>query len=183
MSRLTSARLSAFLLRMGFALVFLGGLGVVGPTDAHGQAFGRVEETETNLSYFYYARPGEATIQVSVWGSGGQTGVIEVPDTTDLNTLLTLTGGTSAIGTRQENRDPPEVTVRLYRKKSGERTKIFESQVKALMEGTETPPSLQENDVVMIETVKQRHFGFRDALSIASSVGSIILLALRLRDF
>lgn len=171
------------LVRLGVAIVLLGGLAGLHPADVAGQTFGRIEDTETNLAYFYYARPGEATIQVSVWGSVSQTGILEVPDTTDLHTLLTLAGGAPGIGKRRENRDPPEVIVRLYRKKQGERTKIFESEVEDVMTGAKAPPTLQENDVVMVETIEQRHFGFRDALSIASSIGSIILLALRLRDF
>lgn len=160
-----------------FVLYFGGGLGLA---DAHGQAFGRVEETESNVAYFYHARPGEATVQVSVWGTIPRPGIYEVPDTTALDKLLTMAGG-APVKARQENRDPPEITVRVYRPGPEGRTEVFASQLEDMLEGNPQYPNFRDNDIVVVETVQSKQpFGWRDVLSVASALGSLTLLALRI---
>lgn len=168
------------LLRVAFVLVLLGTFGTIEPDTVHGQAFGRIEETESTVSYFYHTRPGEATVQISLWGSVPTPGIYEVPDTTDLNKLLTMAGGIPAIGKRTERRDPAEVTVRVYRSNRESRTKIFESRLRDMLKGAPNTPSLQDDDIVVVETEEQRKlFGWRDVLSVLSTLGSLTLLFLR----
>lgn len=50
----------------GSALLFLLLAASFQPVQA--QEFGRAGELETNSAYFFYGRPGEATIQVNVLG-------------------------------------------------------------------------------------------------------------------
>ncbi len=166
--------------RVAAVVLLLTCIGAVGPDVAWGQAFGRIEETKSTVSYHYHTRPGEATIQVSLWGTVPKTGIYEVPDTTGLVQLLTMAGGVPAAGKRTERKDPAEVTVRAYRPKDGTRTKIFESRLENLIEGDRDPVSLRENDIVVVETEEQRQlFGWRDVLSVLSTLGSLILLFLR----
>lgn len=150
------------------------------PPDVYGQAFGRVEETKSNVAFFYHARPGEATVQVSVWGTIPRPGIYEVPDTTDLDKLLTMAGG-APLKARQEGRKPPRITVHVYRPGEDGRTQIFERRLETMLSGDVQYPALRDDDIVIVETVTfDRPFGWRDALSIASALGSLTLLALRI---
>lgn len=149
---------------------------------AHGQAFGRIEDTKSNVAYFYHAREGQATVQVSVWGTIPRPGVYEIPDTTDLDKLVTMAGG-APLEARQENRKAPQVTVHVYRPTEDGRAQIFESQLQTLLEGAPDYPDLRDDDIVVVETVTfQRPFGWRDVLSVASTLGTLALLALRIFD-
>lgn len=171
------------LIYVTITLFVVGGIGALGSPVAHGQAFGRVEDTESNVAYFFHARPGDATVQVSVWGAVPKTGIYEVPDTTSLNKLLTMAGGIPGVGRRSEQRDPPEITIRMYRPENGERTQIFESRIGPMLEGNPTVPPLRDDDIVVVETEEQRQLiGWRDVLSLLSTLGSLTLLGLRLLD-
>jgi hypothetical protein len=151
-----------------------------GPPAAQAQAFGRVEETESNVAYFYHARPGEATVQVSVWGTIPRPGIYEVPDTTALDKLLTMAGG-APLEARQENREAPTITVRVYRPESDGRNEIFQAELDRMLQGNASYPALRDNDIVVVETVRPKQpFGWRDVISVVSSLASLTLLGLRL---
>ena len=165
---------------LGFALLLIvAGWGSVAP-EARAQEFGRIGEVQTNASYFYYAQPGEATVQVSLWGMP-QPGIYEVPDSTALDRLLTLAGGVN-MQTRQENRKPPRITVRLYRGERGE-DPIVEARLEDILRGTAEVPILRENDRVVVETVQPTSFTWQDGLSIVSTAASLTLLVLRILRF
>jgi hypothetical protein len=165
---------------LGVALMVLGLGGVCGPT-AQAQQFGRIAETETNAAYFYYAQPGEATIQVALWGVP-QPGLYEVPDSTNLDRLLTLAGGIQ-MQTRQENRKPPRIMVRHYRPAQSRQELLLETRIQNLLQGEVDAPELRENDVIVVETIQPSEFTFQDALSIVSTVSSLTLLVLRIIRF
>lgn len=152
----------------------------VGATPALGQAFGRIEETESNVAYFYHARPGEATVQISVWGTVPRPGIYEIPDTTDLDKLLTMAGG-APLEAQTEGQDDATITVRVYRPEQDGRAQIFEAPLERMLRGNTSYPALRDNDIVVVETIRpQQPFGWRDVLSVASALGSITLLALRI---
>jgi len=166
-------------LRGALCLLLLAG-GILAAHPAHGQAFGRVEETKSNVAYFYHARPGEATVQLSVWGTVPRPGVYEVPDTTDLDKLLTMAGG-APLEAQVEGQEDATITVRVYRPGQDGRSQIFEASLERMLQGDASYPAFRDNDIVVVETVRPRDpFGWRDVLSIASSLGSLTLLALRI---
>jgi hypothetical protein len=105
-----------------------------------------------------------------------------VPDTTTLDKLLTMAGG-APVKARQENRDPPTITVRVYRSGADGRTQIFESQLKDILEEGLQYPDFRDDDIVVVETVNPRApFTWRDLLSLASTLGTLVLLGLRIFD-
>jgi hypothetical protein len=171
-------RIRAFLSRAGGLLFIMGLAALSVPDGAQGQAFGRIEETESNVAYFFHARPGEATIQVSLWGTIPQSGIYEVPDTTNLNKLLAMAGGIPAEARRKQQK-APQTTVQVYRQKQGERTRIFEARLSEMLESE--VPTLRDNDIVVVETVTFRTpFDWRDILSVLSTLGTLALVALRI---
>ncbi len=193
-SRIDAPRRSRFL--FGFAVVpmsaFLRSYGpllcgvcvwllaLVPARPAEAQKFGRIEETQTNTAYFYYAQPGEATIQIYVWGSA-QPGIYEIPDSTSLSRLLTMTGGVPR-GQRQENEEPARIEVRLYRPEASRETPVLDTRARRVLEGTVEAPTLQENDILVVETIRQTQFTWRDGVSLTSTALSLTLLILRLLD-
>ena len=154
--------------------------GALAAGPAHGQAFGRVEETKSNVAYFSHARPGEATVQISVWGTVPRPGIYEVPDTTDLDKLLTMAGG-APMEAQVEGQDDARITVRVYRPEQEGRSQIFEAPLERMLQGEPSYPALRDDDIVVVETVRPKQpFGWRDVLSVASALGSMTLLVLRI---
>ncbi|PEN12633.1 hypothetical protein CRI94_14050 [Longibacter salinarum] len=155
--------------------------------DASAQRFGRIEDTQSNVAYFYHAQPGEATVQVSVWGTIPRPGIYEVSDSTDLDKLLTMAGG-APVEPRQAKRDPATITVRVYRPNSttgtspeSDRTLQFEAKLDEMLNGSVVYPTLRDDDIIVVETILPRQrFTWRDAISVLSSAGTLTLLALRI---
>jgi len=171
-------------LQMVAATLLVGLLAVPLMADpAHGQRFGRIEDTQSNVAYFYHAQPGQATVQVSVWGTIPRPGIYEVPDSTDLDKLLTMAGG-APLDARTENRDAPEINVRVYRPTpDSARSVLFASSIADMLSEDTNYPVLRDDDIIVIETIRPRQrFTWRDALSVLSSVGTVTLLALRIFD-
>jgi hypothetical protein len=168
--------MSAFLCGL---CVWLLAFAPVRPAEA--QKFGRIDETQTNTAYFYYAQPGEATIQIYVWGSA-QPGIYEIPDSTSLSRLLTMTGGVPR-GERQEDEKPARIEVRLYRPEASRKTPVLDTRARRVLEGTVEAPRLRENDILVVETVQRSRFTWRDGLSISSTLLSFTLLVLRILRF
>jgi hypothetical protein len=164
-------------------------IGFLDAPTAHGQRFGRIEDTQSNVAYFYHAQPGEATVQVSVWGTIPRPGIYEVPDSTDLDKLLTMAGG-APVEPRQANRDPSTIIVRVYRadgenvpNETSDRALIFESELDKMLKGNVMYPTFRDDDIIVVETIRPRQrFTWRDAISVLSSVGTLTLLALRIFD-
>lgn len=176
--------MNASLLSRGLAvLVFVLGAAGLGTSNAHAQEFGRIAELETNVAYFYHARPGEPTVQVSVWGTVPRPGIYEVPDTTEIDKLLTMAGGVP-LEPRSEGQDRPEVTIRLFRPRDGgQRSLLFEAPMDSMLAGTAPSyPNLGDNDILVVETKTDRSFTWRDGLSIGSSLLSVGLLIVRIID-
>ncbi len=159
--------------------VLLGLVGTALPVQA--QKFGRIEETNTNTAYFYYAQPGEATVQIYVWGAANA-GIYEIPDSTSMARLLTMTGGI-ARGEREEDQKRARITVRHYRPEESRQEPLLEARAQEILKGNVKAPRLREDDIVVVETVQPDQFTWRDALSIVTTGASLVLLGLRIFRF
>jgi hypothetical protein len=153
------------------------------PATASAQEFGRIAETETNVAYFFFAQPGQATVQVSVWGAP-RPGIYEIPDGTDLDRLLTMAGG-APLSTRQSNQKPPRITIRLYRPSQSREEPLFEAPLEDMLLGTAaTYPTLEDDDIVVLDVVQPApRFGWRDVLSIVTTAASLALITLQILRF
>lgn len=149
---------------------------MAGPVLAQEQEFGGVSDLETQgTAYYVFARPGEATMQILVLGSIGSPGIYQVRVETELDELLGLTGGTPlATSTRSET----TVTVRLFREGGGRRDLVYEAPLERMLVEPGLYPPLQDGDVLTIETItiERGRFGWRDAISIVTSLTSVVVL-------
>lgn len=146
--------------------------------SAQAQEFGRLGDIQTSgTSYYVFARPGEATVQVLVLGPGG--GIYEVGAETRLDEFLALVGGAPGFGTRSSG-SRTKVTIQLYREEGGRRTLIYEAPMEEMFAEPGQYPRLQEGDVFVVETIERSRIGWRDVLSVVTGISSVILLVTRL---
>lgn len=138
---------------------------IVGPVWAQG--VGGREAGGT--AYYTFARPGQNTIEVLVLG--GQAGIYQIGENINLGQLVALAGGGGRGGRRTK------VRIYLFRIENGERRKVLEESVNDFVERSQYP-SLQEGDVVRIET--REKFNWRDALQISTTVLSLTITILTL---
>lgn len=153
---------------------------LVGPAPAAGQP---VTDLGGEESYVYrYARPGEATQTVYIWGAVDQPGIWEIEPGTDLVELFSVvrpTGyGVEGTGTKTR------VELRIYRSTNGEPRVVSEMQLGDLLEMPPPQrPSLQPEDVVEVRTVQSRKFSFQTVGTIVGTLSSLTLLVIRVFEF
>lgn len=142
-----------------------------------GQAMLSNQSTQAN---FVYARPGELTIFVDVWGAVRAPGLYEVSEGTHLSTLLSYAGGPpiTTLG-EQENQI---YTLRIYRGgQGGEKDLVYETVMQNEVSALEGDPVLQSGDLFTAEMRVKQRFNWRSVLEVASSFASITLLLLRIQ--
>lgn len=144
------------------------------------QEIGRVGDViATDVPYYVFTRPGAPTVQVYVIGAGAS-GIYEVSAGTGLDELLALAAGVPGV---PESRERREVTLRLFRETAGTRTVVYEEGLRQFLSaGSETYPTLQEGDIFEVEVVLEPRFGWREGLTIFSSLTSLALLLERILD-
>ncbi len=134
----------------------------------------------TGMANFYFAKPGDFTMLVSVWGAVGRPGRYEVPVGTDLGQLLSLAGGPGADVRGAVSSDPysrrasGNKIVRLSRLSGGGREIILEGNIEFLLRLKEQTVPLREGDIVMLDEI--RRFSFWDIITLISSSASVLLL-------
>jgi hypothetical protein len=149
-------------------------------SPVHAQGTGALGDADTFV--FEYARPGEATILVNVWGNVARAGLWRVERDVDLVEFLSVVEvpgvGTNRIGTRSRN------VVTVYRQREGERTVVYRRNLEDILEDGVQYPRLENRDVLEIETTQRQRIGFRlvsTIISTVSSTASLILLLTRNR--
>ena len=133
---------------------------------------GQSEQTRANApGYFFHHLPGEATILVQVEGAVVHPGLYEVAAATDLRRLLALAGGPE-VGVRDDRR-ARRVELRLVRPLVGT---VYGATLQEAAENPAPIPPLHHDDVLLVEVVERRLFGWQDVLTIAGAAGSLALL-------
>ena len=107
---------------------------------ALGQEYGRIEDTEASVpGFYYYARPGEAVVAVTIIGVAAD-GRYLLGQGATVADLLALSRG---FGVTSPGQDP---LVRVYR--SGQ--SVYESELRGVYGPGATPPVLEDEDVVEV---------------------------------
>lgn len=146
---------------------------LIGGGTAFGQDLGGSEGLRSEgTSYHVFARPGQNTIQVFLLGDVGQSGVFMIGENIDLAQLVALAGG--PVGTGRSR-----TTIRLYRPEDGKRTLLYEADAEEFIEQS-SYPSLRTGDVIQVESIERRGFGWRDALTLITTAASLTLTYERL---
>jgi len=144
-------------------------------------------EAQPSLSgeqdYVYtYARPGEATQTVYVWGGVDKPGIWKIEPGTDLVELF------SVVYPSEYGRESPEartaVRLRIHRSTDENPRVVAEMELNRLLDmRPQERPSLEEGDVIEVRTIEKRKFSLNTFGTIVGTLSSITLLVIRLFDF
>jgi len=161
-----------------FRSVILGSLIVLCPLPASAQEPIGASDTGINTLVNTFARPGQATMLINVWGSAGSPGIWRVERTVDLIDFLSVIEvpgiGIDEVGTRSTT------YVVIYRSNGGERREAFRRKVKDLLREGVRYPKLQQNDILSIEVDRRRKIGLQLVSSIVGTASSLTLLILNI---
>lgn len=127
-----------------------------------------------------FARPGEATVLLNVWGSVNRPGLWRVKREADLVELLSVVG-VQGVG-RNDAGTHSKTIVSVYRNIDGRRRQVYRRNVKDILAEGATYPTLMDRDVLEVETIRRRSIGFQTISTIvgtASSLASLIVLISR----
>lgn len=147
-------------------------------SGAYADPFGAVNAS--GAAYYQFSQPGEATVEVMVMNSLGNSGIFRIGRDLKLDELLLLTGSRPVTAQTGEK---TRTTVQLFRHEGGRRTLIYEKRMEELLQEPGLAPGLQDGDVFVVESVVKRGFDWRDALRIVTSVASVTLAIERLGRF
>ncbi len=113
---------------------------------------------------YYYAKPGDITVTVSLWGFVQKPGLYEVSSSTNLIQLLSLAGGP----TNYADLD----NIRIIRSQKDTNGKIIKKELKVNLEEivklTEEQIKLQPGDVIYVNHTNW--YTVKEAFSVTSSV-------------
>ena len=136
-----------------------------GVTTAPALADGDVVEVQTEFERGVY-----------VWGAVRNPGYFEVGPEVDAVRLLALAGGPQGDGARAQN-VVTDATVIITRPGAGT---VYQASLEAFVTGADVP-DLSDGDALQVEVVQRSRFTFRDALSVATTVGTLVIIGLQIR--
>ena len=145
----------------------------IGGNSASGQAFGRLTDLQSNAAVYGFAKPGDATKRVYLWGAVQRPGLYEVVVDIDLPGLLSLAGG--PVFPIRSDELVQRATLRLYRPEGSTRRASFEAPIDSFL--LRTLPMPNDGDVVEVTVSQRRIRTWRDNLGVLGA-GSAIAVAL-----
>lgn len=126
-----------------------------------------------------YGRPGIPKITIYVWGGQTQAGVWLVEEDTDLIEFLSISARGDVTIRQPERRS--ETFIKIFRGTSQRgNDPFFEANVNDLFSRQESYPSLQDGDILVVETRVRREFTWRDLSQVVGTLTSGISLYLLL---
>jgi len=128
-----------------------------------------------------YARPGEATQTVYVWGGVDQPGIWKIEPQTGLVELFSVVNPSQFGVETSDTRN--EIMIRIHRTTNGQTQVVHEMRLDALLEMRPSQrPMLQAEDVVEVRTIQKQKFSFQRVSTIVGTLSSLTLLAIRIFD-
>ncbi len=119
-------------------------------------------QSGSNANY-YYAKPGDITILVSVWGAVQRPGVYEVSSSTDLVRILSLAGGPVQYAKMKRVR-----IIRLQKSEDGVKRQELNVNLKDFTDVKDRQLVLYPGDTVIVE--KTAWFSIKDVVASFSTV-------------
>ena len=139
------------------------------------EAIAQSEERITDFS-----RPGRPTMFIYVWDTASTPGIWKVEHEVDLLELISSAQIPNFGNT--DNTTSATVTIRIFRSSGGQRVEIFQSEANDLIKSGKSYPTLQEKDIIMIETKTKQRFNLQTVFSAIGAGASLVLLAIRVRQ-
>lgn len=157
-----------FLLLLTLALLPEVGLAqAMTPADVDRSGYSRA-------AFYRYDRQGDLPMVVRVWGTVRHPGLYEVPVGTSLNTVLTLAGG--PMYNERRRQDNRTISLRVIRNGEVLLSETVENDVFLPYEDV----VLQEQDVIVLDTVVKPGLLFREVAPFVSAGASLLVVVLQL---
>lgn len=130
-----------------------------------------------------YRRPGFPTMTLFVMGGVQQPGVWKFEREADFYEIISVLSATGLSATSQVS-TKQEVIIRVYRENGASRTQVYQQDFSDILQGLQTPPKLQDQDILVVETVTRptRRITVRAISSIIAATSSAVLLYLRISE-
>ena len=139
-----------------------------------------LERSRLNQAAFYnYAEPGDVTVKVHVWGAVRFAGLYEIPRGTTVTEVVSLAGGPQ-FGERNR-RTSRSINITLLRRGDHDVEVAYQSTMKNQLLVVGDDPILVNGDVLTFDSTIRQGLQWRDVFPVVSMVGTIILIAERLR--
>ena len=169
-------RLSIPLISLLATACLAAGLSALRPSAAHAQDLQLPEQSYVNE----FARPGQPTMTLYLWGTVGTTGIWRVERDVDLIQLLSVAQVPGIGASQQDVRQ--NFILHIYREVNGERNQIYEEEIQNLIGGGAKPvPPLQSGDILAVETQTRRRISLNLVFTTLRTVSSFLSLYLLLR--
>jgi hypothetical protein len=171
------------LYRRSLALAALLGVALIlaaGPLPALAQQIPNNPVLTPNIKE--YGRPGYPVFTVYVWGNA-DTGVWSVEEGTDLLEFVSVVSRTQFGDRGPDSRSIQKL--KLYRDGRAEGEPAFEARIQDLFTARSSYPTLQSEDILVLETEVKSRFTWRDVgqiVGIASTVLNTFLILDRLQN-
>lgn len=126
-----------------------------------------------------YGRAGYPRVTVYVWGTA-DTGVWTVEKDTDLLEFLSVAVRSDRAG---QNADTRVVqTLKIYREETRGSSPYFEARLDDLFSRERSYPSIQDGDIIEIESQTRRRFTWRDITQVTGTLASLVATYLLVQD-
>ena len=134
----------------------------------------QIPDVASSGAYYRFAESADNTMEIKVWGAVTNPGFYEVREGLNLSTVLSLAGGPkAAVRVRSTS---STFRVQLYRLRQ-DRYQLF---TETIMENEITTlsqdPVLTSGDLILTEEQARQRFGWRDGVSLLSTLGTLVLL-------
>ncbi|HKL87596.1 MAG TPA: hypothetical protein VJ884_01235 [Salinibacter sp.] len=152
----------------------------VGPSLVQAQQLPNVTTLTPNVKE--YGRPGYPVFTVYVWGEA-DTGVWSVEEGTDLLEFISVISR-AQFGARGPDRRSIQ-KLKLYRDGKAEGKPFFEARIQDLFTARGSYPTLQSEDILVLETQVKGRFTWRDLgqmIGIASTILNTYLILDRIQN-
>lgn len=127
----------------------------------------------SSVANYYFAKPGDLTIVVNIWGFVQKPGRYEVASTTDLVQLVALAGGPA------EYADMSAVRITRQHDRGADRKKReFTVDLEDLTKLTDEQLALKPGDTIVVDS--SGWFTFRDVLSGVTGVAVLVVAVVQI---
>jgi len=168
-------RLSIPLISLLATACLAAGLSALQPSAAYAQDLQLPEQSYVNE----FARPGQPTMTLYLWGSVGTTGIWRVEQDVDAIQLLSVAGVPGLGASESEVRQ--RFILHIYREEAGKRSQVYEVDIENLIGGEATAPPLQDGDILAIEVETRRRISIGLVFTTLRTISSFLSVYLLLR--
>ncbi len=161
-----------FRLPFSFLILILAGLMVVDPAIVQAQEQDAQPQAMFGPTVKEYGREGYPKMTIYVWGNA-DSGVWRVEKGTELLEFASVVSRTRMTDNSPDRRRVERLSV--YRNQSpGTGSPFYETRIETLFSERGSTPTLQEGDILVIETRTQNRFTWRDISRVAGTIATLL---------